>query len=692
MKLLPRYCFPAILLIALLFTVGCENKPSASQNIDHPGYLDKAFEPLKGMVVNRKTHLLRIDSAYNALKDPGPGDKWDRYYYLFVYSFRDVVNYTKAHIYLDSMQYVLQEYKSDESYTERYAKTLFYNGDLLFDEGRFAESFTFYYNAREVILQKKDPCILSEYSSRLAAVTFRQERFKDAAEYYKQAVRDLEGCPKLSSARFGDIQGSLDNIGIAYVKAGMNDSADLYFNKALAYIDNNVQFYPDRSSDFIDIAKAVIYGNQASVAIKRKKYDAAEKLLKESIRINIMPGHPDEDAAFSIIKLSRIYLEQNRLAELEEQLNILTALSIKHPHNADVARNLNLLQSKLSDKKGDKIKAYQYLLRYQNIMDSVKQGSPIGATDMQQAVDNISRQYQLDILAKDNKRKSDYLWLTIVIATMAIAIIFLVWINYRRSKKNVATLVSLNSAVNNKNQALLQTLAAVEQSHNNNTRLLKVVAHDLRGPLGAITSIAELARDGMLPGEKYQDVMAVIFRSGNKALTLANHLLIDMQNIGRINNAEPLNIAEKLSSCVELYEHRIKEKEQKVILKTVTAFVSGEREKLWRVFSNLISNAVKFTKIGGEINISMRIDEEDVLISIHDNGIGIPDDLKERIFEPTEATTRPGTIGERSFGLGLSIAKNIVALHGGRLWFESSSADGTSFYVSLPLLKTEHTS
>ncbi len=287
----------------------------------------------------------------------------------------------------------------------------------------------------------------------------------------------------------------------------------------------------------------------------------------------------------------------------------------------------------------------------------------------------------------DNDLKT-YLWLTIVIATMAIVIVVLIWINYRRSRQNIVELTDLHDALTYKNQALLQTLTALEQSHNNNSRLLKVVAHDLRGPLGAITSIAELGSDGKVPDEKYKQIMGIIYRSGTKALSLANDLLLDLQNLGTLNNAEPLHIDDQLKYCVELYDHKMKEKDQRSILETIPAVVIGDREKIWRVFSTLISNAVKFSREGGVITITMKQQKENLLISFHDEGIGIPDDLKDRIFEPTEATTRPGTFGEPSYGLGLSITRNIVLLHLGRLWFESHPKTGTTFYVSLPLVST----
>ncbi len=691
MNVFRRYGFYIFATCVILAFTSCKSKSLTGQNRDHPGYLDSVFKTSSGTVIDSTRQEKLIDSAFHALKDPGPGDRWERYFYLFTHALRNQFHYQKAMLYTDSMLLALDKLESDPTYIERYAKSLFYIGDVLLRWGRFAEAFSYYYKAREVIYQKGDPCIMPEYSSRLAAATFRQERFLEAIDYYKQCVNDMERCPEKNSGRFGQIQGTLDNIGIAYLRAGMPDSADLYFTKALDYIDKNIKFYPDRHEHFGEIAKAVIYGNQAGVAIMRKKYEEAEKLLKESIRISTMPGHPDEDAGYSMTKLIKIYLQQNRIEEAGKQLEMLAGIKNKYTVNAELATNYVLMRSHYLGSLGNYAEAYRYMVQYHHMLDSVKQRyAPTTATDMQQSIDNISRQYELEILAKENKRKSEYLWLTIIIASMAFAIVVLIWINYRRYKKNVVALVNLNDAINNKNQALLQTLAALEQSHNNNTRLLKVVAHDLRGPLGAITSIAEMAGDGMLPGNKYQEIMAVIFRSGTKALTLANHLLVDMQTIGKLTHPEPLNVAEQLASCVELYAHKIKEKEQKAILETIPAFVNGEREKLWRVFSNLISNAVKFSRIGGEIKISMHINGPDLIVSVKDNGIGIPEDLKDRIFEPTEATTRPGTNGERSFGLGLSITKNIVSLHSGTLWFESNYPEGTTFFVSLPLLRADN--
>ncbi|HEV7382670.1 MAG TPA: ATP-binding protein, partial [Dyadobacter sp.] len=108
-----------------------------------------------------------------------------------------------------------------------------------------------------------------------------------------------------------------------------------------------------------------------------------------------------------------------------------------------------------------------------------------------------------------------------------------------------------------------------------------------------------------------------------------------------------------------------------------------DREKIWRVFSNLLSNAIKFSPNGGRISVCLENKADKVLLSVHDEGIGIPENLKDQIFQPFNSAKRSGTGGEQSFGIGLSICKQIVEAHGGRIWYESEMGLGTTFFVEL---------
>jgi signal transduction histidine kinase len=108
------------------------------------------------------------------------------------------------------------------------------------------------------------------------------------------------------------------------------------------------------------------------------------------------------------------------------------------------------------------------------------------------------------------------------------------------------------------------------------------------------------------------------------------------------------------------------------------------REKIWRVVSNLISNAIKFSQAGAIIIVKAKEFKKEVRIEVKDQGIGIPDKLKAQVFNMFTDAKRPGTEGEKSFGLGLSICQQIVEKHNGRIWFESNIENGTTFYFSLP--------
>lgn len=106
-------------------------------------------------------------------------------------------------------------------------------------------------------------------------------------------------------------------------------------------------------------------------------------------------------------------------------------------------------------------------------------------------------------------------------------------------------------------------------------------------------------------------------------------------------------------------------------------------DKFSRVISNLISNAVKFSHSNSTILITTQYTTESVLIKVADNGIGIPKQMQEVIFDKFTKAGRKGTAGEKSFGLGMSIVKQIVELHGGKIWLESEENKGTTIYIEL---------
>jgi DNA-binding response OmpR family regulator len=112
--------------------------------------------------------------------------------------------------------------------------------------------------------------------------------------------------------------------------------------------------------------------------------------------------------------------------------------------------------------------------------------------------------------------------------------------------------------------------------------------------------------------------------------------------------------------------------------------VRGDELKLKQVVLNLLSNAVKFTPDGGRVDVTARVDGGDAVVSVRDTGVGIPDEERDRIFEAFQRGGRGARTGTEGTGLGLTLSRRIVDLHGGRLWMESRVGEGSTFSFSVP--------
>lgn len=143
---------------------------------------------------------------------------------------------------------------------------------------------------------------------------------------------------------------------------------------------------------------------------------------------------------------------------------------------------------------------------------------------------------------------------------------------------------------------------------------------------------------------------------------------------------EEMNIVEAVTSALELFKNSTDVKISLEVDAEVDTWVVADNDHLVRVFNNLIKNAVQAIpeSTSGWVKLMVRSDETHVIVEVSDNGNGIPDDIRERIFMPNFTTRSTG------MGLGLAMVKRMVENSGGEVWFESTTGEGTTFYVSLP--------
>jgi signal transduction histidine kinase len=230
-----------------------------------------------------------------------------------------------------------------------------------------------------------------------------------------------------------------------------------------------------------------------------------------------------------------------------------------------------------------------------------------------------------------------------------------------------------------------------EEAARAHAEMVAVVAHDLRNPLGVAQLKAQLMMRKLPegePGEKMKRDLDVIFRNTQHMARLIGDLLdaatIEANRIA-VERA-PTSAAEILGEAVDLVKMLAEQKGLRIVVEAIPAdaTVSCDRARVVQVLSNLLGNAMKYTPANGEIHASARGSGPEVLFSVADTGPGIPASERERVFERYVHGRQRGSVG-----LGLFIARGLVAAHGGRIWIEDAHPDraeapGTRVCFTLP--------
>jgi signal transduction histidine kinase len=236
---------------------------------------------------------------------------------------------------------------------------------------------------------------------------------------------------------------------------------------------------------------------------------------------------------------------------------------------------------------------------------------------------------------------------------------------------------------------LAKTVEDLETASQHKSQFVANMSHELRTPLAAILGYAELMQEGFYEpqGPKSLDALTRICSNGKHLLGLINTVL----DIAKIESGQfTLNMTEyAIESVVETVRSATESLAQnkKLAFKTEVAkslpIGVGDEQRLTQVLLNLVGNAIKFTD-KGEVRVAANTINGHFAVSVTDTGPGIPQEHQERIFEHFHQVDSSLTKAKGGTGLGLAIAKQIVEMHGGRIWVESTVGKGSTFRMELP--------
>jgi PAS domain S-box-containing protein len=233
-------------------------------------------------------------------------------------------------------------------------------------------------------------------------------------------------------------------------------------------------------------------------------------------------------------------------------------------------------------------------------------------------------------------------------------------------------------------------VTALEEGARRQDAFISTLSHELANPLAPLSNAARIIRSAGEPTGDVEFALRVIERQVHLLRTLVSDLMefsragagkIDLQRARISLNEVVANAIQDTRGLMEERRHTLQVVETRGRIE-----IHADAERLHQVFVNLLTNAAKYTHVGGRINVKVSTEDEEAVVRVEDNGVGIPHDMLPRIFDLFTQVegTRPMSMG--GLGIGLALVKQLVALHGGTVQVASDGRDkGAEFTVRLPL-------
>jgi two-component system, OmpR family, phosphate regulon sensor histidine kinase PhoR len=221
------------------------------------------------------------------------------------------------------------------------------------------------------------------------------------------------------------------------------------------------------------------------------------------------------------------------------------------------------------------------------------------------------------------------------------------------------------------------------------------VSHEFKTPLTAIQGFAETLLAGASDDPQNRSrFLAIILEHSRRLARLTDDLLkLSKMDADRLElEIRRLSASQLIESCLETAQHRAAEKDIRISVNVAQHLpeIAGDRRLLAEVLQNLLDNATQYTMPGGQIMVSAETNDAEVIFTVSDTGIGIPQADQPRIFERFYRVDVARSREVGGTGLGLAIARHLVEVHGGRIWVESEVGQGSQFHFSVPLFDPEH--
>lgn len=217
-----------------------------------------------------------------------------------------------------------------------------------------------------------------------------------------------------------------------------------------------------------------------------------------------------------------------------------------------------------------------------------------------------------------------------------------------------------------------------------------IIAHDLRGPLGSSVALSKLLREDIKEGSRAEisEIVEVLHQSNKNIYKLLDKLLewSTTQTGMMVYSPEKITLNELINENIKLNQNAAFSKNIALLFESTEQIeLEADKNMMDTIVRNLLTNAIKFTGRNGKIAVKVQKKHQNAEISITDNGIGIPDLIKEKLFKMNGKVIQRGTENEIGNGMGLLLCSELINRHHGKIWAESELGKGSTFKFSVPI-------
>lgn len=557
---------------------------------------------------------------------------------------------------------------------EKVDSTNYYIELVKFNKGHNNYKNCLYYSEKAIDFAHKtnnQKSIASSYSN-LGTVYLELKKYNDAINFFVKSIAIFTTLPPSSEEAFAHY-----SLGICYMESNNFTMAEKNFNTAgIIYEKLKIT----SAIEMLNLQKGIIYKEKG-------RLDLATPLFEEIIT---------QKDTFNINKAEALY-QVGKIEIIKKRYNLatnyLTRAINSNRNNLEQKANISLALSDAFEKSMDIEKSHYFLKQYIKLKDSIIKinNQKIGAEDFN-SFKNSDRLKKIEQLDKENKSQQKANSFAKLISILAIALISILSLLSLSLYKNNILRTESNTLLKEKNNELQIAKEKAEKATKTRSEFLSTVSHELRTPLNAINGITHLLLEEN-PKQSQLEYLNSLKFSGNYLLTFINDILeinrIESENIP-IENIS-CNFKKQLGNIQNSFKEIAQENNNTFILDlddSIPENLIFDPTKLSQIIINLVSNSLKFTKNGYVKLTTKLVNIEDnnikVLFQVSDNGIGIPEDKQEEIFDSFSQGSIEINRKYGGTGLGLAIVKKLIELLGGTIQLNSKVGLGTTFYFTLP--------